>query len=243
MKILFLLGGGETSPEKKLAEETGKLIGKDADVEFYDGSVPVSALPEPDGIWIFTHEEDGRCPSALMDDIRDFFPRLTDVPVIASGIGGKDGAMNAVAEIADFIIEFDGRYMTDSEPLCIPLRTARFDELEPEERMDLFFLVDSFLKYCGMDDSESRKIAFGTVVNNYFRIMKYLSPDGPKPTDVRLCGTVIETDVGPFDCTLSEDAPAELSELRYETETLISDFEIDASEIRSALLEKILREW
>ncbi len=243
MKLLFLLGDyAKNSLERKLAEEAGKLIAKDAEIVWYD---PARLLPdsfEPDGIWIFTHEEDGGCPEDLMTLLGKNFQRFADIPIVASGIGGKDGAMNAVYEIFEFVEAHDGRFMEDSEPLCIPLRTSRF-ELEPDEKMDLFFVVDAFLKYCGMDDSESRKIAFGTVVKNYFRLMKYLSPDGAKPTELSIEGDTVHTDVGDFDCALTLDAPAEMQDLRIETDTLVSDYEIEEGEIVSALLEKILREW
>ena len=243
MKILFLLGDyGKHSLERQFAEETQKLIGKDAEVTVYDPALPLPAPGELDGIWIFTHEEEGGCPEELMALIEANIGRFEDVPVVASGVGGKDGGMNAATEIAEYFDAHGGRFYTDSEPLCIPLRTTRF-ELEPDEKMDLFFVVDAFLKYCGMDDSESRKIAFGTVVKNYFRLMKYLSPDGAKPTELSIEGDTVHTDVGDFDCALTLDAPAEMQDLRIETDTLVSDYEIEEGEIVSALLEKILREW
>lgn len=243
MKLLFLLGdSGKNSLERKFAEETEKLIGKDARVVYHD---PAHPLPPPsgiDGVWIFTHEEDGGCPEALLTLLEEGFSPFEDVPVVASGVGGKEGGMNAVAEIADCVKERGGRLFEDSEPLCVPLRTARF-ELGPEERMDLFFLVDEFLKYCGMDDSESRKIAFGTVVGDYFKLLKYLSPSGPKPTELRFEDGLLKTDAGDFDFSLADDAPPALGELCAEIKTLREDYEIEDEEILSALLEKILREW
>ncbi len=241
MKLLFLLGDeGKNSPERKLAAEAQKLIGKDADILWHQPGEPIPG--GLNGVWIFTHEEDGGCPAPLMELLASSFPALEDVPAVASGIGGKEGGMNAVTEISDFFKEHDGRFMEESEPLCIPMKTARF-ELEPEEKMDLFFLVDGFLKYCEMDDSESRKIAFATVVNDYFKLMKAIAPEREKPTEIAIAEDCVKTDVGDFDCDLSENAPAELHELRYEIRSLVSDYEIEEGEIVSALLEKVLREW
>lgn len=240
MKILFLLGD-DNAPERKLAEETQKLIGKDATVVWHNASSP---MPEGDfdGVWIFTHEKEGGCPPELMQFAEQNFERLKDIPTLASGVGGKEGGMNAVTEISDYFIEHGGRYMEDSEPLCIPLRTARF-ELEGEERMELFFLVDEFLTYCGMDDSESRRIAFGKVVSDYFSLMKYLSPTGPKPTVRQIGEEGVVTDVGNFDCALPQNAPPELRELPFEIDALVSDYEIGEDELLPALQEKIEREW
>ena len=218
------------------------MIGNDAEVVWYDPALPQREL-RADGVWIFTHEEDGGCPEALMTLLKDHFSAFQDIPAVASGIGGKEGGMNAVTEISEYFEQHGGRFMEESEPLCVPLKTARF-ELEPEEKMDLFFLVDGFLKYCGMDDSESRKIAFETVVNDYFKLMKFLSPAGSKPTELAFEGfDTVHTDVGTFDCSLPGDAPPEIGELHYEIETLVADYEIEEGEIVSALLEKILREW
>lgn len=242
MKIVFLLGDDD-GPERRLAEETKKMIGKDAEIVWYDPARPFPSPQEADGVWIFTHEEGGGCPESLMTTIENHFSSMEDMPAVATGIGGKEGGMNAVSEIAEYFEKHGGRFFTDSEPLCIPLRTARF-ELGPEERMDLFFLVDGFLKYCGMDDSESRKIAFDTVINDYFRLMKFLSPAGPRPTRLAIDGDTIETDAGTFDCAPSgEDVPPEIGDLHYEIGTLVSDYEIEPDEIAAALLNKLEKEW
>ena len=243
MKILFLLGDySKRAPERQLAAEAEKLIGKDAEIVWHGPGLPLPDALETDGIWIFTHEEDGGCPEELMALLAENFTRFEDIPVLASGIGGKDGGMNAVTEIAEFFAAHGGRFYEESEPLCIPLRTAHC-ELGPEEKMDLFFLVDGFLKYCGMDDSESRKIAFDTVLNDYFKLMKYFSPAGPMPTELAFDGDTLRTDAGDFDCTATGDAPPEIRDLHYEIDALKSDYEIDDEEILSALLQKILREW
>lgn len=241
MKLLFLLGDyAANSLERKLAGEAEKLIAKDAEVLICDPPRPLSG-PAPDGVWIFTHEENGGCPEALMSFLEENFAALEDVPAAVSGVGGKAGGMNAVYEILEFFKEHGGRPFEDVEPLCIPVHTSRFDP-EPEEKLDLFFYVDGFLKYCGMDKSESRKIAFGTVVNDYFKLMKRLAPEGPRPTELTICGDVVKTDAGTFDGS-APDASPEIAALRYEIETLVSDYEIEEAEIASALLEKILREW
>ena len=217
------------------------MIGNDAEVVWYDPALPQREL-RADGVWIFTHEEDGGCPEALMTLLKDHFSAFQDVPAVASGIGGKEGGMNAAYEIAEFFEEHGGRFMTESEPLCVPMKTARF-ELTPEERMDLFFLADSFLKYCGMDDSESRSIAFETVVGDYFKLMKAVAPQAERPTEIAIEGGLVKTDAGDFDCAASDGLPPELRDLPYEISSLTEDYEIEESEIASALLEKILREW
>ncbi len=243
MKILFLLGDyGKHSLERQFAEETQKLIGKDAEVTVYDPALPLPAPGELDGIWIFTHEEEGGCPEELMALIEANIGRFEDVPVVASGVGGKDGGMNAATEIAEYFDAHGGRFYTDSEPLCIPLRTTRF-ELEPEERMDLFFLVDGFLKYCGMDDSESRKIAFDTVLNDYLKLMKYFRPSGPMPTALSLQGDVLKMDDEEFDCSCPGDAPSEIKELHFEIDSLKNDYEIEEDEIIAALPERLAQAW
>lgn len=244
MKILFLLGDPDKkSPERKLAGEAEKLIGKDAEIVWYDPALPFPCMLEFDGIWIFTHDEEGGCPEALMALIEQNFAAFEDIPAVVSGVGGKDGGMNAATEIADYFTSHGGRLYEDSEPFFVPTRTAHF-ELEPEEKMDLFFLVDGFLKYCGMDDSESRKIAFEKVVEDYFKLMKHLSRGGPKPTELAFDGDALKTDVGDFDCSVQGDGlPSEIKDLPFEIDALKSDYEIEDEEICSALLEKILREW
>lgn len=239
MKLLFLLGdAAKNSPERRLAAEAEKLIGKDAEVLYFTHSFPRSF----DGVWIFTHEEGGGCPEALMNVLEENFPRLKEIPVLVSGIGGKEGGMNAVSEILAYFEEHEGRAMTEPEPLCIPMRSTRF-ELEAEERMELFFLVDEFIKYCGMDESESRKIAFETVVKDYFRLMKYLAADEKTPTLYAIEGSLVKTDLGDFDCALPFDASADLRELRFEIDSLVSDYEIEAEELLPALSEKLKRDW
>lgn len=240
MKLLFLLGDYGNSPERKLAREAEKLIGKDAEVVWYDPALPLAEGFE--GVWIFTHEEEGGCPAELMRFLTEHFPAFEDVPTVASGIGGKEGGMNAAYEIAEYFEEHGGRFMAESEPLCVPMKTARF-ELGPEEKMDLFFLVDGFLKYCGMDKSESRSIAFETVVDDYFKLMKASAAAGERPTEVAVAGALVKTDAGDFDCAASDGLPPELRDLPYEIESLTEDYEIEETEIASALLEKILREW
>ena len=239
MKLLFILGDdGKNSPERKLAAEAEKLIGRDAEVLFFGGKFPSSF----DGVWIFTHEEDGGCPEALMALLEENFARLKAIPALATGIGGKEGGMNAVDEIAEFFRARDGRFMEEGEPLCVPMRSTRF-ELGAEERMELFFLVDAFIKYCGMDESESRKIAFETVVKDYFRLMKYLARSEHTPTVRAIEGNTVKTDLGDFDCVLPQDAPADLRELRFEIESLVEDYEIGTEEILPALSEKLKRDW
>lgn len=245
MKILFLLGDyGKKSVERQLAEVAEELIGKDAEIVWHEENTPLANYRELDGVWIFTHEEDGGCPEELTNLIKEGVTALEDVPITFSGIGGKDGAMNALTELLELLQSMDCRVMDEEDPVVtqIPLRSARFD-IDRDERMDLFWQVDAFIKYCGMDDSESRKIAFESVVNNYFKLMKYLSPNGERPTELAFEDAEIVTDVGRFDCVNLGEAPAEISELHYEIEALTADYEIEEEEILSALLEKILREW
>lgn len=241
MKILFVTEGGN-SPSRQLAEEAEKLVGKDAEVSYYDPALPLVA-DGIDGVWIFTREEEGGCPEEIENFLERLYPAFADVPVLASGVGGKDGGMNALAEIRDYIDKQGGRYAEETDPLSIPLRSARLS-LDPEEKWDLFFVVDAFLKYCGMDESESRKIGFSTVVEDFFKLMKFLSPEGPRPHTLTLEGFIVRTDVGEFDCSVAgDDVPPEIKELRYEIESLVSDYEIGDEEIAPALLQKIETDW
>ena len=243
MKILFLLGDcGEKSLERQLAEVVEEMIGKDAEIVWYDPAQGLPAFKALDGIWIFTHEEDGGCPETLTAFLGEAGSRLDDIPLTFTGIGGKDGAMNAVTELSELLEAREARVMNEGEFVCIPLRSARLD-LDQDERMDLFWHVDAFLKYCGMDDSDSRKIAFETVVSHYFKLMKHLSADGRKPTELAFDGADIVTDVGRFVFSDLTDAPEELEDLTYEIGTLTEDYEMEEDEILSALLEKILIEW
>lgn len=240
MKILFLLGdNAKNSVERLLAAEAQKLIGKDAEVLWHTPATPIGQYGELDGVWIFTHEEDGGCPQELFAYLEESIGALGDVPAVATGIGGKEGAMNAVTEIIEFFSEHGGRYLEDSEPLCIPLRSAKFD-LDSDERLDLFFLVDEFVKYCGMDDSESRKIGFQKVVEDYFVLLKALLPEGGKPASLAFDGKTVRTDAG--DADLSLDTP-KTRELIPEIESLTEDYEIEEDELKEALLEKISKEW
>ncbi len=225
MKILFLTGGDDGSPERKLAREAEKLIGADAEVVWHDPALPFPA-GDYDGVWIFTHEEEGGCPPVLMHFLEDNFPLLRDLPATASGIGGKEGGMNAVTEILGYFEEHGGR-VAEGEPLCIPLRSSRFD-LEQEEKMDLFFVVDGFIKYCGMDDSESRKIAFSTVVED---CLKLLALRGPLREGILSEEGLL--------APLPEDAPPELKELPHEIAALTSDYEIEEDELLAALRERL----
>ena len=241
LKILFLLGDyAPRSIERQLAEVTEKIIGKDARIVWYDPAKKLASYGRPGGVWIFTHEEDGGCPEELLKFIDGARRFLDDIPVTFSGIGGKDGAMNALTELNDLLEEMDARVDNDAT-VSIPLRGTKF-EPDRDERMDIFWQVDEFVKYCGMDDSESRKIAFDRVVENYFTLLKHLSPEKPKRIEIDYPELV--TDVGKFDCAnLGEDAPDELKELHYEIDALTADYEIEAEELLPELLDTIAREW
>lgn len=243
MKILFILGdNAERSIERQLAKVTEELIGKDARVVWYNPEKKLSSYGRPSGVWIFTHEEDGGCPEELLELISDARRFLDDIPVTYSGIGGKDGAMNALTEIGELLEKMHARVDNDAV-VSIPLRGTRF-EPDRDERMDIFWQVDEFVKYCGMDDSESRKIAFKRVIENYFALLKHFSPDDEKPTEIDLDYPEIATDVGRFNCEdLGEDAPDEIRELDNEIEALTDDYEFEAEELLPALLEKVAKEW
>ncbi len=240
MKILFVVSENfPKSPVFELAEAAKKRIGRDAAIVYYDGS-PLRTYGKIEGLWIFTHEERGGCPENVRSFLENNFSAIEDVPSVATGVGGKEGGMNAVSEIMEFFEEHGGRYLSDSEPLCIPLRSSRLD-LDHEEKMDLFFLVDSFLKYCGMDESDSRKIAFEKVVDNYFAILKYLTDE--KPELLSWKEDVMQTDHGSLDLSDLSEAPAGIRDLRSEINELSKDYELEEEEILPALREKIDREW
>lgn len=238
MKILFLLGDeSEKSAERQLAEAVQKQIGREAQVIWYDGA-PLRTYGEIDGVWFFAHDERGGCPDCLMNFLEKNFSAIEDIPAVASGVGGKDGGMNAVTEIADYITEHGGRFHGDSEPLCIPMRSTRLDL--HGQRMELLFLVDSFLKYCGMEDSDSRKIGFDTVVDDLFKLLKFYL--GEKPEKIAFGEhEELVTDVGTVDWRNCE-AP-ELRELPHEIDTLIEDYEIEQEEILPALRAKVKTDW
>ncbi len=243
MNILFLLGdNADRSIERQLAKVTEGLIGKDARVTWYSPERRLSSYGRPSGVWIFTHDEDGGCPEELLKLIAGARRFLDDVPVTFSGIGGKDGAMNALTEIDELLEKMHARVDSDAV-VSIPLRGTRF-EPDSDERMDIFWQVDEFVKYCGMDDSESRKIAFKQVVENYFDLLKYYLADGDKPTDIFIEYPTLVTDMGRFDCEeLPDDAPDELTELHYEIESLTEEYEFEVEELLPALLDKVAREW
>lgn len=241
MRILFVLSDETPSGYvKKFAETAQKRIGREAEVLYYNGA-PIRTLGELDGLWIFTHEERGGCPESISDFLENNFSAIQDIPSVATGVGGKEGAMNAVTEIYDFFETHEGRMLQGSEPLCIPLRSTRFD-LDHDEKMELVFLVDSFLKYCGMDESDSRKIGFETVVNDYYKLLKYFTDK--KPDFLGLNEARINADGETFDLeNLPDDAPAAVRDMKSEIEDLSETYEIDEDEILPALKEKVLREW
>ncbi len=141
MKIAILLGDDHPrSPEAQLAELALEMIGRDAEAYCF---LPSSPLPAADGVWIFTHEEDGGCPPQLLDAVKENFSLLARVPVAIAGVGGKDGGMNAVTELSEFFEE-QGKTLAGEEPFCLPLRAQKVT-LDAEERMDLFWHVDEFL--------------------------------------------------------------------------------------------------
>ena len=226
MDILFILGDNSPrSIERQLAKVAGEL-----------------AYGRPSGVWIFTHEEDGGCPEELLRLIGSARRFLDDVPVTYSGIGGKDGAMNALTEIGELLEKMHARVDSDAVA-SIPLRGSRFDP-DSDERMEIFWQADEFVKYCGMDDSESRKIAFRRVVKNYFDILKYLVPEGEKPTDIEIAYPYLRTDVGTFNCEeLGDDPPDDLDELHYDIESLTEEYELEEEELLPALLESVAKEW
>lgn len=239
MTILFLIGdANEKSPDRQLSDAVRKLIGNDAQVIEYDGA-PLRTLGTIDGLWIFAHDERGGCPETVMNFLTKNFSAIEDLPTVASGAGGKDGGMNAVTEIAEYVTEHGGRYHEDGEPLCIPMRSARFDP-DPGQRMELRFLVDSFLKYCGMDESDSRRIGLETVIEDYFKILKSRSAERPERISFGERGEIV-TDAGAFDWR--DDLSPELRDLRYEIDELTEDYEIEADEILSALREKVKTDW
>lgn len=241
MNILFVVSDpSPKSPVLQLAQQTQKRIGREASVLIYDGS-PLRTLGKIDGIWIFTHEEKGSCPENIQDFLENNFSAIEDVPATATGVGGKEGARNAALWIQEFLDEHGGRFLSDSDPLCIPLRSSRLD-LDQEEKLELIFHVDSFLKYCGMDESDSRKIGFEKVVENYFEILKSLTAE--KPDLLSLNEGKLVASFGTVD--LSADAnsfPSELSDLRGEINELTDDYELDGEEILPALRKKIDSEW
>lgn len=141
MKILFVSGDEDPrSPVAGLAGLAKELIGKDAEVLTQPLNAP---LLHADGVWIFTDETDGGCPEALRAFLEANLAALARVPVTASGVGGKDGGMNAVNEIAELFGE-NGSPLAEEDPFLLPLRTQRIS-LDAEERMDLFWHVDEFL--------------------------------------------------------------------------------------------------
>lgn len=241
MRILFVLSDGSPSGYvKKFAEAAQKRIGKEAEVVYYSGEA-IRTLGEIDGVWIFTHEERGGCPENISEFLENNFSALQDIPSVAAGIGGKEGAMNAVTEIYEFFETHDGRILQNSEPFCVPLRSARFD-LDHDEKMELIFLVDSFLKYCGMDESDSRKICFETVVNDYFKILKLITAEKPELlelTNERLTADGVTLDLE----NLPDGAPSELLDMKSEIEELCESYELDEEEILPALKEKIQKSW
>lgn len=240
MRILFLLSEtDQRSPVRQLAEAAQKRVGREAEIVWYDGS-KIRTLGEIDGLWIFTHEEYGNCPENVMTFLENNFSAIEDVPSVATGVGGKEGARNAVSEIGEFFETHGGRFLTASEPLCIPLRTLRLD-LDHDEKMDLFFLVDSFLKYCGLDESDSRKIGFMTVVCDYFKILQYFTEEKPNLISMKK-GTLL-TDRAEYNVSDLDGAPAEIKELRSEIQELTENYEIDEEEILPALKEKIHESW
>lgn len=221
MKILFVIGDSDKSPDRQLADAARKLIGKDAEIILFDGS-PLRTYGEIDGVWFFVHDERGGCPESILNFLEKNFSAIEDIPTLASGVGGKEGGMNAVTEIEEFIEERDGRYHSDVDPLCIPLRSKKLD-LESDEKLDLLFLVDSFLKYCGLDESDSRKIGLQKVADDYFELVKDRAFETLSMKDGKLC----------LDGVPLEKTP--------EIEELTEDYELEEEEILSSLQKKLHR--
>lgn len=143
MKIAFVLGDDDPrSPVAGLADLAKEIVGKDAEVSFLS---PAAPLAEADGVWLFTNEEDGGCPPGLRAFLEANAEALAHIPVTVSGVGGKDGAMNAVTEISEFL-SAHGCALAEKEPFLLPQRAQRLS-LDAEERMDFFWHVDEFLTF------------------------------------------------------------------------------------------------
>ncbi len=128
----------------------------------------------------------------------------------------------------------------DEEVTCVPLKSDRF-ELPDEYFFDLSFQEQSFLKFCGkQDESEDRDLALLTIAELYLKLMKAVSKDNIKPSQVKIDYPDIVTDVGAFNFA---DVQHNLKELHYEIDAISSDYKVDDEEIELVLLKTIQEKW
>lgn len=245
MKILFIIGDlWKNSVDRQLAEIVQELLKVDAETQILEtfdlSDATLNSVKSADAVWFIINGQGGVCPSTLTDFLANTPAHmLKGKHCTLSSIGGEDGGVKPLKALFKKIKRL-GMLVFDEAVTCVPLKSGRF-ELPDEYFFDLSFQEQSFLKFCGkQDESEDRALALSTIAELYLKLMKAVSQDNRKPSQVKIDYPDIVTDVGTFNVA---DVPYNLKELHYEIDAISSDNKIDDEEIEPVLLKTIQEKW